>query len=361
MADRPRVLLISVLETRDTHRVLKESTALESDHDVDFLGRGEFPGGKIARLARSMLWLTREARRYHAFHVHELWSLVYVPLILLFRRPSARIVYEEREYALMNLGAAYSLRTKLNIVLLYVLLRSWVKWFFDAVIVISDEMSRTVWRGRADVVWNYPDFTFVDSVEPNGRLDPRFTWIVHHGVLVPEKGVLALPELVARLGRDDVRALVIGDFAEHGLEGPFRELTERFGVTDRFVRPGRLPFGETIAWLKNDVRLVAAILAREAGEMSRTVFVKAYEYLYLGIPLVASDHIKDFVENIAKNGAGVAVPASDPAAHAAAVRGVLDDLGRFRAACAAARDRFSWATEAQKLRAIYERIGVRAG
>lgn len=352
----PNVLLISIDETRQTHRIVKELSTLSRTYRVEFLGRETCAGGRLAGVWRGARWLAAHLRAFDVVHIHELASLVLLPVILALRRPGTRIVYEEREYARLLLRSSFPWSTKLELGLLYYGVRSWARRFFDAVVVISDEMRDLEWKGRARVVRNYPDLKFFERIAPNGRLDPARTYIVHHGTLVREKGVMRIPELLARLGREDVHALVIGDLAEHGLEPEFHALAAAHGVASRIVCTGRLPLTETIAWLKNDARMIAAILADDAGQMSRTVFVKAYEYLYLGIPMVATDCIRDFVDTLVPVGAGLAVAPGDPAAHADAARRLIDEHAQFRAACLAARDRFSWESQAAILAAVYESL-----
>lgn len=205
-----------------------------------------------------------------------------------------------------------------------------------AIVCVSDYLAQVTsdhlpagLRGRIRVVRNGVDTTTFTAPE---RPDDGILSVVFVGRTIPDKGPDVLVDAVVRLGRPDVRLDVVGGagFAPDAPLTPyevdlrrradasagtvrFRPFVERgalpaiLGAADVAVVPSRWPDPCPLTVLEG-MAAGAAVVASSMG----------------GIPELLGD-------------AGLAVPADDPGALAAALAGLADDPGELRRRQAASR------------------------
>lgn len=205
------------------------------------------------------------------------------------------------------------------------------------------------------------------SVVPCGYDDAVFCAAGPAAVRTARYRIVCVSRLVARKGLADVvRALPLlpdtelvvagGPPAPHHLDEPHaRELLDlaaAVGVDDRVVLVGGI-----------DPTSVAAL------DRSADVFVSApwyepfgiapVEAMACGVPVVVSA-VGGMLDTVVDGGTGALVPARDPAAMAAAIRGFLDDPAR-RAQCGArgawrAERRYAWPVVARAMDRLYAEV-----
>lgn len=229
------------------------------------------------------------------------------------------------------------------------------------VVVSTNESYRDVVlsRGRrrpADVyvVRNGPDDAMVAQATPAAlRRSGPFT-VGYLGIMGEQDGVdvlvRAAAHVVRRMGRRDIRFVLIGD-------GPARAaaetLTRDLGVADavRFtgILRGRTMY-ETLA--KADVGVAPDPRTVYAD---RSTMVKVMEYMALGLPVVQFDLTEG--RRTAGDAALYAGP-NDPSELARCIVTLLDDPERRATMSRAGRDRvaadLAWSTQAPSLLAAYE-------
>jgi glycosyltransferase involved in cell wall biosynthesis len=206
------------------------------------------------------------------------------------------------------------------------------------------------------------------EVEAVAKLPARSVATVRNGVRVPAgpSGPATGPGppilgTIARLGEQkgiddllraaaelpDARVVVVGD-------GPLREklseLAEALGVADRVSWTG---------WVDDPASLLARFDIFVLPSRFEGLPLVILEAMLAAVPVVATD-VGSVAEAIDDGRTGLLVPASDPAALAAAIRGLLDDPVAARRLADAARqvagEHFTASAMADRYDALYEQV-----
>jgi glycosyltransferase involved in cell wall biosynthesis len=231
----------------------------------------------------------------------------------------------------------------------------------DGIVCVSEEIARWVEsrRGRSDGIWVVPNgvdealFSPRDGARP-APLPPRGTpLIAFSGSFRPWHGLedlLAAFEILVRGPAPDAHLLLVGD-------GPARAELEassaRVGLAERVHITGLVPHAEVPRWLAGADLAVAPYPRLEHFWYSP---LKLYEFLALGLPVVATD-VGQIREALAGGERGLLSPPGDPEALARAMAELLEDRGRARTLAAAGRE---WvlenATWGRRVGDILERV-----
>jgi glycosyltransferase involved in cell wall biosynthesis len=166
---------------------------------------------------------------------------------------------------------------------------------------------------------------------------PDAEYVVFAGTPMPSKGVEDLLEALRKLGRADVKLLLVGSFKQ---DQWYRQLLlDRYGDLLHLVGPR--PHSEMPAFLA--AASVVALPQRISKETLAQVPGKVYEAMAMARPILATN-VSDLPEIL--DGAGVIVPPSDVDALAEALGRLLEDPAeRARMGEAARRrceDFYSW-------------------
>ena len=192
------------------------------------------------------------------------------------------------------------------------------------------------------------------------RLDGRWVFGYISNLDHFREGHDLLIEATARLvaaGRD-VACLIVGDgHRRHELES----MAAAAGLRDRVIFTGRVPHAEVRA---HYALLDTFVIARAPDRAARfTTPLKPYEAMAMGLPLVVSD-LPALTEIAAPGERGLAFPAGDADALAAALAILMDDPATGRRLGDAARDwviaERTWAANGVRYRELYERLVAEA-
>jgi glycosyltransferase involved in cell wall biosynthesis len=188
----------------------------------------------------------------------------------------------------------------------------------------------------------------VDLVASPGAPAVDEPTVLYLGRINWKKGLDRLIEAL----KDVPRArLVIAGNDEEDLAPQLAALAQRLGVAQRVSLPGYVEGAAKQQLLAQARVLVLPSLSENFGNA-------ALEALAHGCPVVLTAGV-GLAEAVAQAGAGI-VSEGDPAALARAIRALLDDEPRRRAAGAAAlalvRERYGWPTVAAQMAAHYERL-----
>ncbi|MCW3844179.1 glycosyltransferase [Micromonospora yasonensis] len=181
--------------------------------------------------------------------------------------------------------------------------------------------------------------------------------------------ILTVGRLVERKGFQDViRATALVPDAECVMVGgppaglletdPYalrlRALAESCGVADRVKLIGAVPREEMGRWYRSADVLVAAPWYEPFG-------LTPLEAMACGVPVIGTA-VGGLIDTVVAGRTGDLVPARDPAALGAAIRGLFGDrIRRFAYATAAlerARTRYSWSSTAERLAALYAEVST---
>jgi glycosyltransferase involved in cell wall biosynthesis len=179
---------------------------------------------------------------------------------------------------------------------------------------------------------------FTEAGEPEGGI------VLYVGGLGPLRGLPLMLEAFPQVGVPGARLLLAGP----GDPGDLPDGVEHLGVVDHSEVPGLLERA-SVAWIP----------LRRHGNYDRAVPTKLVEAMAMGRPVVASD-LPRMAAIVRSTGCGVVVPHDDPAAHAAAIRDLLEHPDRAREMGEAGRRAFleglTFEREARALTSFYAEV-----
>jgi len=329
---RPRDVRIFHKEVRALAQAGARASVLGPEQPVARADRAR-AGWQLARRARAM--------DVDAYHVHDPELL---PQALWLRRVTGRpVIYDAHEY----LGE--TTRTKRWIpgplrrpvaALASGAERAAGRRLTGVVTANEDLAARFAAAGcRSVSVANGPFAAeFARAGEPEGGI------VLYVGGLGPLRGLPLMLEAFPQVGVPGARLQLAGP----GDPGELPPHVEHLGVVDHAEVPGLLA-RSSVAWIP----------LRRHGNYDRAVPTKLVEAMAMGRPVVASD-LPRMAAIVRSTGCGIVVPANDPAAHAAAIRRLLDDPALARDMGAAGRRAFeeglAFEHEADALTAFYAEV-----
>jgi glycosyltransferase involved in cell wall biosynthesis len=236
--------------------------------------------------------------------------------------------------------------------------------YADAVVTVSTPLAdllreRHGLAATPTVVTNAPDVrgAEVDHEVPSLRercgIGPHTPLIVYSGVAAERRGldeiVTALPALPGVHAALVIRSRKI-PYALHLLES-----AERLGVADRVHFLPYVPHRQVVPFLSEAD--VGVIPLHHHLNHEIALITKFFEYSRARLPIVVSD-VKAMAEQVTATGQGEVFKARDAVALAQAVKAVLADPARYRAAYEDPEllAEWTWEAQARKLDAIYQRL-----
>ncbi len=236
----------------------------------------------------------------------------------------------------------------------------------DAVLTVSEPIAdaiqqRTGLAERPVVVLNTASgYRPADRPRPSVRatvgLSDDLPLLVYSGNIDPDRGVTTLVESLAHLPADVHAVIVTNAPRDNRYVRTLLETAQGQGTADRLHFAPYVPGDQIIDYLSSGTVGVHGLNHVPNHEMALPN--KLFDYLHAGLPMVVSD-VKAMAALIRQLGVGEVYSAGDPASLAAAVRAVLTDPDRYRAAITSDPEvlrRFSWERQEEILRAVYGRL-----
>ncbi|MEW2327050.1 glycosyltransferase [Micromonospora chersina] len=212
-------------------------------------------------------------------------------------------------------------------------------------------------RSRMTVVPSGVNLSTFAPLGPVVERDGARPRILTVGRLVERKGFQDVIRATALV--PDAECVVVGGPPAGLLEtDPYalrlRALAESCGIADRVKLIGAVPREEMGRWYRSADVLVAAPWYEPFG-------LTPLEAMACGVPVIGTA-VGGLRDTVVPGRTGDLVPARDPAALGAAIRGLLGDrIRRFAYATAAlerARTRYSWSTTADRLAELYAEVAT---
>jgi glycosyltransferase involved in cell wall biosynthesis len=212
-------------------------------------------------------------------------------------------------------------------------------------------------RSRMTVVPSGVNLSTFAPLGPVAERDGGRARILTVGRLVERKGFQDVIRAIALV--PDAECVVVGGPPAGLLEtDPYalrlRALAGSCGVADRVKLIGAVPREEMGRWYRSADVLVAAPWYEPFG-------LTPLEAMACGVPVIGTA-VGGLIDTVVAGRTGDLVPARDPAALGAAIRGLLSDrIRRFAYATAAlerARGRYSWTTTAERLAELYAEVST---
>ncbi|KAB1913371.1 glycosyltransferase [Micromonospora sp. AMSO31t] len=212
-------------------------------------------------------------------------------------------------------------------------------------------------RSRMTVVPSGVNLSTFAPLGPVADRDGTRPRILTVGRLVERKGFQDVIRAAALV--PDAECVVVGGPPAGLLEtDPYavrlRALAASRGIADRVKLIGAVPREEMGRWYRSADVLVAAPWYEPFG-------LTPLEAMACGVPVIGTA-VGGLIDTVVPGRTGDLVPARDPAALGAAIRGLLGDrIRRFAYATAAlerARTRYSWSTTADRLGGLYAEVAT---
>ena len=363
------MIMSSVHPWDDSRIFYKQATSLTSEYDVELHAVGDFKSRTVQgvkvyglpsrrRLARPLNWcmlffrvLKSKAKLVH-FHDPELLPLGFV--LKLFGR---KVIYDIHE----DFPAAiYS--------------KKWIKgrkvvarWADRMEKFLSGKMNALIFAEqyykenftevkvpKADIL-NYPIFS---GLPISQRPDDVFN-LIYAGDITEIRGALSMIEAVGYLAQplqEQIHLFLVGAISP-SLLARIQTLAEERGIGDRVTATGRVTLREVYT-LYGQAHLGLALLHPEPNYL-RSLATKIFEYMSVGIPVVASNFPlwRELVEG---NQCGLTADPLNPRDAATKIEQILLDPElrneMSQNGFAAFQKKYQWAVEESKLLALYSKV-----
>ncbi len=233
----------------------------------------------------------------------------------------------------------------------------------DAVVTVSDTLADLLVRDHAlperpTVVLNAPVTATPDTEAPGLRercgLRPDTPLLVYSGAMAVQRGLDTVVEALPLLPGVHL-ALVVADPAAAYVRQVVARAA-RHGVGDRVHVLPYVPHRQLVAFLATaDIGLIPL---HHWPNHEIALITKFFEYAHARLPIVVSD-VRTMAETVRATGQGEVFRARDAADLARAVRAVLADPARYRAAYEGEDSPlpgWTWEAQAERLDALYRRL-----
>ena len=179
--------------------------------------------------------------------------------------------------------------------------------------------------------------------------------VLHQGSAAPGRGAVTLVKAMTHLTDAHLVFLGVSDGERAALIGAARQSR----VEARVHLLPSVPLDALLEWTA-DADVGVSLLEDSCDNHRFALPNKLFEYIAAGVPVVVSDlpELRQFVDY---EGVGRTTDPRDPHAVASSLSGVLEPgaNARLRARVASARPRFLWATERERLLAVYRGVADR--
>ncbi|MEU3945512.1 glycosyltransferase family 4 protein [Streptomyces sp. NPDC029526] len=247
--------------------------------------------------------------------------------------------------------------------------------FADAVVTVSDTLAgllqeRHGLAERPTVVLNAPEGT--PSAERTAEPVPDLRGLcgvgddvplaVYSGSAAPQRGLDIMVEALALV--PDVHTVLVVPDTGSGYVRTLRARAEALGVAGRLHVLPYVPHHQVTRFLA--AADVGVIPIHHWPNHEIALITKFFEYAHARLPLVVSD-VRTMGATVQRTGQGEVFRAEDLEDYTRALKSVLGDAGRYRAAyeVPGLLDTWTWEAQAERLNGIYSKLltgsGARSG
>nr|WP_229375223.1 glycosyltransferase family 4 protein [Streptomyces spirodelae] len=181
--------------------------------------------------------------------------------------------------------------------------------------------------------------------------------VVYSGAAAPQRGLATMVEALPEL--PGVHTALIVPRPAAGYLGELRARAAELGVADRLHVLPYVPYDQVVPFLAEAD--AGAIPLHHWTNHEIALITKFFEYAHARLPLVVSD-VETMAATVLETGQGQVFRAEDTADYVRALRAVLDDPERYRAAYErpGLLERWTWETQAAALDRIYRELSQAA-
>ena len=232
---------------------------------------------------------------------------------------------------------------------------------YDAVITtepyVFDRMKPLVAAGKCiDIIYNYSYFLPPDNTVP--QTEKKYD-IIYSGSISAVRGIYELIDAIGLIvkSRPAFRALIIGFFNGNGLKLNVAAKIASMGLAKHVVLHDPVPFTEMSAFYQQS--RIGICLPYPVKLHRNAVFIKIFEYMAFGLPIVCSD-VQTTAKYVTDADAGIIVDSVKPLSIAQAVVKIIDHPALYahysKNGTAIVQQHYNWKMEVPKLLSLYNKI-----
>lgn len=238
----------------------------------------------------------------------------------------------------------------------------------DAVVTVSPTLADLLrevhgLKERPEIVLNapvcFPKDTDNDATAPDLRalcgVGPATPLLVYCGSVNPVRGVDVMVDALPSLPEAHIALVILQPGTRNAAAEKLRERAEALGVADRVHLLPYVPHWQVAPFLSAADAGVIPIHHQPNHEIA--LITKFFEFSHARLPIVVSD-VKTMSETVRATGQGEVFTAGDKEGYLRAVRTVLADPARYRAAydTPGLLDQWTWEAQADVLESVYSRL-----
>lgn len=297
------------------------------------------------------------------YHVHDVEGLI-ISFLLKLLYWNKTIIFDVHEYYdayALDKNKVLNKRGKVFHKMYTFLLKPALTRFCKGIIVICPIMKEDYSRlnKNVEIIYNYPKSSLLEEIKSNNKLDPKYDYLVYHGGIKEDRGIMLYPRLLKALEDGRVRLLIMGAFKYENLKSRFDNLCKELDIEHRVITTGQLPFKETISYLKNNVHFIGMTLFTYQEDHKKAINMKIFEYLYLGMPQIGSDYRIYFKKFILDNKTGIGADFHNIESQIRAAKTIFSNYDEYRNRCLEIRKNYIWETEEKKLLRYYQGLMIK--
>ena len=216
---------------------------------------------------------------------------------------------------------------------------------------------------RPEIVLNapvcFPKESDGDTALPDLRalcgVGPDTPLLVYSGSVNPVRGVDVMIDALPSLPGAHVALVAMHPSMRNAAIEALRKRSAKLGVADRVHLLPYVPHWQVVPFLAGADIGVIPIHHQTNHEIA--LITKFFEYSHARLPIVVSD-VRTMSETVRATGQGEVFPAGDVTEFVSAVRAVLADPARYRAAydSPGLLEQWTWEAQAEVLEGIYRRL-----
>ena len=227
-----------------------------------------------------------------------------------------------------------------------------VKFFFTSIIAATDSISKNFPDYKTVVINNYPIIS--DLTQINQDYKNKENSIIYIGGISIIRGIYEILDAFEKIKEQDVKLYLAGSFENENLEN---EILNRIKNNKNIAYLGFLERKELLKYIKKS-QLGLVLFHPEQNHIEASPN-KMFEYMSLGVPVLASD-FPLWLEIISKNQCGVNANPLDPNEIVSQITQLISDpqkafeLGQN--GIRVVNEKFNWNIEEKKIIKLYKNI-----
>lgn len=310
---------------------------------------------RIIVLFKSWLyWIKNKSDIYVA---HDIDSYLVVLFIKLFRWKS-KIIFDSHEYYDLYDKSKCS---KIELFLLFLfskIIKKITLKLFSWVTVTTEDMKNFYNITNKELIYNYPLTKGFDKIKANDKLSEWYLYFIYHWWISQDRWIFKMIDIFSKYKKinKNIKFLLIWTFSNKELELNVMSTLKNKWLKDDFIITWQLSLVNTISYLKNDIKKIWFCLFDNVWQISKSIPIKMYEYLYLEIPQIGSSFISSYKESIINNQCGLWVKFNDIEEQILAVKEINSNYDGFVKKCKLIKYDYTWKKEEIKLLEFYKNI-----